>query len=246
MKSDKFWKGKKVLVIGHTSFIGSWLCVWLKELGAEVIGYGPRAYFENDNYNLCGLDKKITGIRGCIKDKEGLSAIFEEYKPEIVLDVHGFQNDASVYDFIINGTLNILDCIKEAESVKSVVMALSHECYEIKDEMWGYKETDKLSGSTPYSASMASMAHIIDSFRETYFNPKNILSHNKSLGTVRIGEIIGGGDWSEEGIIPAAAKAFEEKDSVVIKNPEGIKSWLHVLEPIRGMLILAQKMYENP
>lgn len=246
MKTDKFWKDKKVLILGHTGFKGSWLTIWLKELGANIVGYGLESKLEESNYILCNLSEKIVEVKADINDKEQLKKVFEENEPEIVINLVNSKEAIDVYETNIIGTKNVLECIKNTDSVKVAIMAISDKCYRIKEQMWGYREEDSLEGVSPYGASMASAALIIDSFRKKYLNPIDILSHNKSIASVRIGRVIGGGLWGEKRLIPECAKAFSNNDSVVIRNPESICVWQHVLEPIRGILILAQKMYENP
>ena len=250
MKVDKFWKNKKVLVLGHTGFKGSWLTVWLRELGADIIGYGLEPKRENDNYVLCKLNDKITDIKGDICNKELLNNIFNEYKPEIVINLVESKTNrgctSNIYERSIVGTLNVLECIKNTDSVKVAIMSTSDNCYDIREQMWGYREDDRLGGDNPESVSSACAGMIIDSYRNEYLDPQKILSHGKSVATVRIGKVVGGGEWNENEVIPACANAFSQKDSVVIRNPEAIRPWQHILEPIRGILILAQKMYENP
>ncbi|MCR5608449.1 MAG: CDP-glucose 4,6-dehydratase [Lachnospiraceae bacterium] len=252
MINTDFWKGKRVLVTGHTGFHGSWLSIWLNEMGAEVIGYSLSPNDDNDNYVLSNLNERITDLRGDIKDKEKLSNVFATEKPEIVLHLASQnQNDTvadstKVYENNILGTLNVLDCVRKTESVKVAVMVTSDKCYEDKSQIWGYREDDRLGGKDPYSASKACSELIISSYVNTYMNPDNYDVHGKSVASVRCGNVIGGGDWTKDRTIPECVKAFENDETLVLSNPAQIRSWLHVLEPTYGIILLAMKMYEEP
>ena len=250
MKAKNFWKDKKVLVVGHTSFHGSWLIIWLLEMGAKIVGYGLATDNEEDNYVLCKLDEKIKSYIGNVNDKEAINKVFEEEKPEIVIDLSTLMcNDKSsmdIYENRIMGTLNILNCIKNSSETKVGIIVNSDDCYEAKEQLWGYRENDTLGGYNPYSASQACSELIIASYRHTYLNMDNYSEHGKAIANVRVGKVIGGGDWSEESIIASCAKAFVNKDPAVIKCSNNMMPIQHVLEPIRGIIMLVEKMYENP
>lgn len=250
MKAKKFWKDKKVLVVGHTSFHGSWLIIWLLEMGAKVVGYGLATDNEEDNYALCKLDEKIKSYIGNVNDKEAINKVFEEEKPEIVIDLSTLMcNDKSsmdIYENRIMGTLNILNCIKNSSETKVGIIVNSDDCYEAKEQLWGYRENDTLGGYNPYSASQACSELIIASYRHTYLNMDNYSEHGKAIANIRVGKVIGGGDWSEDSIIASCAKAFVNKDPAVIKCSNNMMPIQHVLEPIRGIIMLVEKMYENP
>lgn len=250
MKAKNFWKDKKVLVVGHTSFHGSWLIIWLLEMGAKVVGYGLATDNEEDNYVLCKLDEKIKSYIGNVNDKEAINKVFEEEKPEIVIDLSTLMcNDKSsmdIYENSIMGTLNILNCIKNSSETKVGIIVNSDDCYEAKEQLWGYRENDTLGGYNPYSASQACSELIIASYRHTFLNMENYSEHGKAIANVRVGKVIGGGDWREESIIASCAKSFANKEPAVIKCSNNMMPIQHVLEPIRGIIMLVEKMYENP
>ena len=250
MKAKNFWKDKKVLVVGHTSFHGSWLIIWLLEMGAKVVGYGLATDNEEDNYVLCKLEEKIKSYIGNVNDKEAINKVFEEEKPEIVIDLSTLMcNDKSsmdIYENRIMGTLNILNCVKNSSETKVGIIVNSDDCYEAKEQLWGYRENDTLGGYNPYSASQACSELIIASYRHTFLNMENYSQHGKAIANVRVGKVIGGGDWSEDSIIASCAKAFVNKDPAVIKCSNNMMPIQHVLEPIRGIIMLVEKMYENP
>ena len=250
MKAKNFWKDKKVLVVGHTSFHGSWLIIWLLEMGAKVVGYGLATDNEEDNYVLCKLDEKIKSYIVNVNDKEAINKVFEEEKPEIVIDLSTLMcNDKSsmdIYENRIMGTLNILNCIKNSSETKVGIIVNSDDCYEAKEQLWGYRENDTLGGYNPYSASQACSELIIASYRHTYLNMDNYSEHGKAIANIRVGKVIGGGDWSEDSIIASCAKAFVNKDPAVIKCSNNMMLIQHVLDPIRGIIMLVEKMYENP
>lgn len=250
MKAKNFWKGKKVLVVGHTCFHSSWLIIWLLEMGAKVVGYGPATDNKEDNYVLAKLDEKIKSYIGKVNDKEALNKVFEVEKPEIVIDFSMLlcnENKAfDIYEEKIMGTLNILNTIRNSTDTKVGVIVNSDECYEVKEQLWGYRENDTLGGYNPYSASLACSELIIASYRHTYLNMDNYSEHGKAIANVRVGKVIGGGDWSEESIISSCAKAFVNKEPAVIKCSNNMMPIQHVLEPIRGIIMLVEKMYEKP
>ena len=251
MKAKKFWKDKKVLVIGHTGFHGSWLSIWLNELGADVVGYSLEPKTQMDNYVLSNLSKKIKDYRGDIRDKENLLEIIDIEQPEIIINLasstlKGNEEPSIIYEGNIMGTVNVLDCIRLSNSVKVGIMVNSDKCYEDKEQIWGYRENDSIGGDEPYSASKACSELIISSYRNTYLNPNNYDTHKKAVASVRTGSVIGGGDWNEENVIPSCAKAFTNKEPAIIKCLNKIRPWQHVLEPTYGIILLAEKMYNEP
>ena len=247
------YKGKTVLVTGHTGFKGSWLSIWLNELGAEVIGYALDPYTKKDNFVLSDLENKIVDIRGDIRDKKYLKEVFDKYKPEFVFHLAAqplvrlsYDNPVETYEINVMGTINVLECIRETPEAKIGIMITTDKCYENKEQIWGYRETDSLGGYDPYSSSKGAAEIAIGSWRSSYFNPKDYNKHGKSIASVRAGNVIGGGDWSLDRIIPDCIRALEKDKAINIRNPKAIRPWEHVLEPLNGYLLLGQKMYEEP
>lgn len=246
-----FFKGKNVLITGHTGFKGSWLSLWLVELGANVIGYALQPENQTDNYMLCGLDKDVKSIIADIRSKDDLKSVFKKHNPEIVFHLaaqpivsEGYRDIYNTYDINIMGTLNVLEKIKETESVKLGIMITSDKCYKNKEWVYGYRENDELGGDDPYSSSKACAELLVASYRKSYLDSQDFEKHNKLILTARSGNVIGGGDWSENRIIPDCIRALEQKEKIIIRNPNAIRPWQHVLEPISGYLKLASKSIE--
>lgn len=249
---EKTYKGKRVLVTGHTGFKGSWLSIWLNELGAEVIGYSLDPKSPKQNFVLSNLTDIITDYRGDVRDKNLLAKVFCEHEPEIVFHLAAqplvgtsYSNPQYTFDVNIMGTVNVLENIKETEATKAAVMITSDKCYQNNEWVWGYRENDKLGGHDPYSVSKACTELIISSYRYSFFNKMQQEGIVKSVASVRAGNVIGGGDWSSNRIIPDCIRALEEKRPIAVRNPNSTRPWQHVLEPLSGYLLLGAKMIED-
>ena len=251
---EGFYKGKRVLVTGHTGFKGSWLSIWLHELGANVVGVGLKPYSNRDNYVLSGIGGKITGdIRADIRDLQKMKSIFNEYKPEIVFHLAAqplvrlsYEHPVETYQTNVMGTINILEAIRITDSVKVGVMITTDKCYDNKEQLYGYKEDDPFGGYDPYSSSKGACEIAIQSWRRSYFNPEQYEKHGKSIASVRAGNVIGGGDWSLDRIIPDCIRALETDKPIEIRSPKSVRPWEHVLEPLSGYMLLAKKMWNDP
>jgi CDP-glucose 4,6-dehydratase len=250
---DNFYNGKRVLVTGHTGFKGSWLSIWLHELGAEVIGVALNPTSKRGNYVLSGIGDKITDLRGDIRDGRLMKEICEKYQPEIVFHLAAqplvrlsYEIPVETYETNVMGTINILEAIKVTDSVKVGVMITTDKCYENKEQIWGYRENEPMGGYDPYSSSKGAAEIAIASWRRSFFNPEEYEKHGKSIASARAGNVIGGGDWAADRIIPDCIRALEANKPIEIRNPKAIRPWQHVLEPLSGYLLLAQKMWEEP
>ncbi|MBU3101624.1 MULTISPECIES: CDP-glucose 4,6-dehydratase [Clostridium] len=249
---NNFYKDKRVLITGHTGFKGSWLSIWLKILGATVIGYGLDPYTEDDNFVVSGLKDRVIDIRGDIRDYNKLLGVFNIYKPEIVfhfaaqaLVKKSYENPKETYETNVIGTLNVLECIKNSATVKVSIMVTTDKCYKNIEQIWGYRENDPMGGYDPYSSSKGCVEILIDSYRNSFINPKDYKTHGKSLASVRAGNVIGGGDWSNDRIVPDCIRALKKNKDIEIRNPNAVRPWQHVLEPLSGYLLLATMMYED-
>lgn len=251
---DSFYKGKRVLVTGHTGFKGSWLSIWLNELGAKVVGVSLDPISKYDNYVLSGIGEKIEAdLRADIRNGVCLKKIFREYQPEIVFHLAAqplvrlsYEIPVETYEINVMGTINVLEAIRATDSVKVGVMITSDKCYENKEQIWSYRENDPMGGYDPYSSSKAATELAISSWRRSFFHPIQYDNHGKSLASVRAGNVIGGGDWAKDRIIPDCIRALESGCDIEIRNPKAIRPWQHVLEPLGGYLLLAKKMWNEP
>lgn len=252
---NNFYKGKRVLVTGHTGFKGSWLSIWLHELGAEVVGVALDPFTERDNYVLSGIGNKIKAdIRADIRDGEKMKEIFAEYQPEIVFHLAAqplvrlsYDIPVETYETNVMGTINIMEAIRAIDSVKVGVMITTDKCYENKEQIWGYRENEPMGGYDPYSSSKGAAEIAISSWRRSFFNPADYgKKHHVSLASVRAGNVIGGGDWALDRIIPDCIKAIEADEPIAIRNKKAVRPWQHVLEPLSGYMLLASKMWDEP
>lgn len=252
---NNFYKGKRVLVTGHTGFKGSWLSIWLHELGAEVIGVAQEPFTERDNYVLSGIGNKIKAdIRADIRDGKRMKEIFQEYQPEIVFHLAAqplvrlsYDIPVETYETNVMGTINVMEAMRATDSVKVGVMITTDKCYENKEQIWGYRENEPMGGYDPYSSSKGAAEIAIASWRRSFFNPADYgTKHHVSLASVRAGNVIGGGDWALDRIIPDCIKALEAGKAIDIRSPKAIRPWQHVLEPLSGYMLLAQKMWDEP
>ena len=245
-----FFKGKKVLVTGHTGFKGSWLCIWLHELGAAVVGVGLDPYSERDNFVLSGIGNKIEAdIRADICDGEMMKQIFAENQPEIVFHLAAqplvrlsYEIPVETYEVNVMGTIQIMEAIRATKSVKTGVMITTDKCYDNCEQLEGYVETDSFGGYDPYSSSKGACEVAIQSWRRSFFNPENYgKKHTVSLASARAGNVIGGGDWAKDRIIPDCIRALETTKIIDIRSPKAVRPWEHVLEPLSGYMLLSQK-----
>ena len=237
------WKGKKVLVTGHTGFKGTWLSIWLNKLGAEVIGYSLENYSNDKLFNDCNLREKIIDVRGDIRDLEKLKLLFEKYNPEFVFHLaaqplvrKSYLNPLETFETNMMGTINILECIKNS-NVSGAVIITTDKVYKNKEWVWGYRENDRLGGSDPYSCSKSCVELIVSSYRDSFFKDLD-----KLVATARAGNVIGGGDWSEDRLIPDCVRALINGQQIKIRNPRSTRPWQHVLEPISGYILLGEKL----
>ena len=249
MDHFEFYKGKRVLITGHTGFKGGWLTIWLQMLGAEVTGYALDPLYPNGVFTLSAISSTINDIRADIRDLNRLKRIISEVKPEIVFHLaaqpvvlESYLNPVETFDINILGSVNLLEAVRTAEGVRSVVMITSDKCYDNREWVWGYRENDPMGGHDPYSASKAAAELAINSYRESFFSK----SLKTGIASARAGNVIGGGDWTKHRLIPDMIRAFEKGVPVVIRNPEATRPWQHVLDPLGGYLMLGMNLFNQP
>ena len=242
------FKNKKILITGHSGFKGSWLATWLNMLGASVTGISLKPKIKPSHFELLQLESKIESIMLDITDFKSLNSKINEIKPDYIFHLAAQSIVRTSYEEPINtfktnviGTINLLESLKTLTNKCNVILITSDKCYENVEWIWGYKETDKLGGSDPYSASKAATEISIKSYIDSFFPSDS----NIKISIGRAGNVIGGGDWSESRIIPDAIKAWSKDEMLVLKNPNSTRPWQHVLEPLSGYIILAQKLSQN-
>jgi len=250
---NDFYKRKRVLITGHTGFKGSWLSIWLHQLGAEVVGIALDPSTSKDNFVLSGIGDKITDLRSDIRDNQSLKKIFIQFQPEIVFHLAAqplvrlsYDIPVETYETNVMGTIHVMEAIRTCKSVKVGVMITTDKCYENKEQIWGYRENEPMGGYDPYSSSKGAAEIAISSWRRSFFHPQQYIKHGKSIASARAGNVIGGGDWSLDRIIPDCIRALETGSPINIRNAQAIRPWQHVLEPLSGYLLLAMRMWENP
>ena len=244
------YHNKTVLVTGHTGFKGSWLVYWLKQMGANVIGYSLEAPTTPNHIDLLNLD--IISIIGDIKDLNKLDETFNKYKPDIVFHLAAqslvrpsYKNPIETYETNIIGTLKVFETSKK-HNVKAIVNITSDKAYENKEWLWGYRENDSMGGYDPYSSSKGCADLLANSYRNSYFNINDYKKrHNTLLATCRVGNVIGGGDWAQDRLIPDIMFSVSSHKKVSIRNPNATRPWQHVLEPLSGYLLIGQKLLEG-
>jgi CDP-glucose 4,6-dehydratase len=247
-----FWKGKRVLLTGHTGFKGSWLSLWLQSMGAQVVGYALAPPTNPSLFEVAEVGKEMTSIIGDIRDLERLRAAFAEHRPEIVFHMaaqslvrYSYIEPVETYSTNVMGTVNLLEAVRGMDSVKAVVNVTSDKCYENREWVWGYRENEAMGGYDPYSNSKGCAELVTASYRNSYFHPEKYKEHGVALASCRAGNVIGGGDWAEDRLIPDIMRAITQGEPVHIRNPHAIRPWQHVLEPLAGYLLLAQKLWEE-
>ncbi len=249
-----FYQNKRVLITGHTGFKGSWLTLWLVNLKAQVIGYSLEPPTQPNLFEVLNLREQIIHILGDVRDGEKLKEAIKEHKPEIVFHLaaqplvrYSYKHPKLTVETNVMGTVNLLEAVKSSESVRVVVVITTDKCYENKEWYYGYREIDPLGGYDPYSSSKACAELVGKAYRNSFFNPKDYgKTHWVSLATCRAGNVIGGGDWQVDRLIPDCVKALSKGEVIKIRNPYAIRPWQHVFEPLYGYLLLGKKMWEEP
>lgn len=257
------YKGRNVFVTGHTGFKGSWLCLWLKELGANVTGYSLPPPTDPNHFALLYLG--MVSITGDIRDFGKLKQAIQRCQPEIAFHLaaqplvrYSYKNPVETFETNVIGTVNVLEACRQTESVKAIVNITSDKCYENREWVWGYRENDPMGGYDPYSASKGCAELVASSYRNSFFNPSHPLTSSPShpltfspsnnsilLASARAGNVIGGGDWAEDRLLPDIMRAVSKGEKAIIRNPNATRPWQHVLEPLSGYLMLGQKLLEG-
>ena len=248
-----FWKDKRVFITGVTGFKGSWLAIWLTSLGAKVYGYALDPPTVPSLFVLSDLKDKIKFTNGDVRDIEALRQSVVECQPDIVFHLaaqpivrQSYEEPILTYETNVIGTAKLLEVVRTCTSVKAVVLITTDKCYDNKEWVWGYREIDPLGGYDPYSSSKACAELVISGYRSSFFNPQDYGNeHHVAIASARAGNVIGGGDWAKDRIVPDTIKALINGQTVVVRNPNAIRPWQHVLEPLCGYMMLAEKLYSD-
>jgi CDP-glucose 4,6-dehydratase len=245
----KMFHGKRVFVTGHTGFKGAWLTFLLKELGAEVMGYALQPEPGPSHFISLGMQDKINHVLGDVRDAANLNTAMQSFQPEIVFHMaaqalvkKSYADPAYTFETNVMGSVNLLDAVRQCSTVRSLVYITSDKCYENLEWVWGYRENDQLGGHDPYSASKAAAEIVFSAYARSFLDARPTLG----AATARAGNVIGGGDWAEDRIVPDCIRAIENKLPIKLRNPNATRPWQHVLEPLSGYMILAAKLYEQP
>jgi len=250
--SIDFWRGKKVLVTGHTGFKGGWLSLWLQSHGADVAGLSLPPPTSPSLFEKAALGEGMRSHIGDIRDFELVRRVLSDEKPEVVFHLaaqplvrYSYSNPIETYATNVMGTVHLLEAIRQVGGVRVVVNITSDKCYENKEWPWGYRENEAMGGYDPYSSSKGCAELVASSFRNSFFNAQDYSMHGVGLASVRAGNVIGGGDWAGDRLIPDMLRAIASGQPVVIRNPRAIRPWQHVLEPLNGYMTLAEHMWGN-
>ena len=244
------YRNKVVLLTGNTGFKGSWLSVWLRELGAKVIGFSLEPPSNPSNFHASFLRDKITHVHGDVRDASALEEVFRTYEPEIVVHMAAqaivrtsYDDPKQTFDTNVGGTVNVLESVRNAPRVKVFLNITSDKCYENREWVWAYRENDAMGGHDPYSASKGCAELVFSSYLRSFFSSGE---RNIGMASVRAGNVIGGGDWAKDRLIPDCVRALKDGKPIPIRNPQSVRPWQHVLEPLSGYLALGALLWQDP
>ncbi len=250
---NEFYKNKKILVTGHTGFKGSWLTLFLKQIGAHIRGISLEPKTSKDFFVVNKLDQFCDSSIFDISNYQLLQKTITEFQPDLIFHLaaqplvrYSYSNPLETYHTNVMGTANLLESIKNLKKKCAVVIITTDKVYENKEWHHPYRESDRLGGNDPYSSSKACSEIVASSFRNSFFHPDQYTRHQKSIATARAGNVIGGGDWSDDRLVPDIVKAIQKGTEIVIRNPEAVRPWQHVLDPLYGYLLLGAQLYESP
>ena len=250
MNDTTFWNGKRVFLTGHTGFKGSWLSIWLHSLGASVTGYALEPPTDPSLFELAKVGELMTSVIADIRDLERLKAEMAAASPDIVIHMaaqplvrDSYKIPVETYATNVMGTVHLLEAVRACHSVRAVVNVTTDKVYENREWVWGYRENEAFGGYDPYSNSKACSELVTAAYRSSYFNPADYTRHGVALASARAGNVIGGGDWAVDRLVPDILRAILTDEPVRIRNPYAVRPWQHVLEPLSGYLTLARKLY---
>lgn len=248
--TSSFWRGKRVFLTGHTGFKGCWLALWLEKQGAVVTGYALAPSTQPSLHALSRFQPATRSVIADIRDLDRLRAAVQECAPDVVFHLaaqplvrRSYTDPVETYSTNVMGTVNLLEAVRSCDTVRSVVIVTSDKCYENREWQWGYRENEPMGGYDPYSNSKGCAELVSASYRSSFFNEARYSEHGVALATARAGNVIGGGDWAEDRLVPDLLRAFGESRTADIRNPHAVRPWQHVLEPLRGYMLLAENLF---
>lgn len=245
-----FWQGKRVLITGHTGFKGGWLAIWLRRLGARVAGYALPPEGPSSLFTAARVGEGIAHVEGDLRDAECLRGAFAAHRPEVVFHLaaqslvrRGYREPVATFEVNVVGTANVLEAVRDRPEVRAVVVATSDKCYDNREWEWGYRESDRLGGRDPYSASKAAAELVTAAYRASFLPGDG--GRDVAVATVRSGNVIGGGDWAPDRLVPDILAALDAGRPARIRSPAALRPWQHVLEPLTGYLLLAERLWRD-
>jgi CDP-glucose 4,6-dehydratase len=246
-----FWKSRRVFLTGHTGFKGSWLALWLRMLGAEIYGYSLEPPTEPSLWRLLRLEGEFASELADVRDLESVQKAMGFFEPEVVIHMaaqplvrHSYQNPVETYAVNVLGTVHVLEAVRQAPSVRAAVVVTSDKCYENRERHEAYREHEAMGGHDPYSSSKGCAELVTSAYRRSFFPPNKFVEHRVAVASARAGNVIGGGDWAVDRLVPDIMRAWEKNETVLIRHPEAVRPWQHVLEPLSGYLTLAERLYQ--
>jgi len=249
----QFWKGRRVFLTGHTGFKGSWLALWLADMGAQVTGYALTPPTSPSLFEVAGIADMVTSITGDVRDAAQLSAALRQAAPEVVLHLaaqplvlESYRDPVGTYAANVMGTVHLLEAVRHCPGVKAVVNVTTDKCYENKEWVWGYRESEPMGGYDPYSSSKGCSELVTSAYRNSFFSPAAYAKHGVAVATARAGNVIGGGDFAADRLIPDCIRGIMKGEKIIVRNPESTRPWQHVLEPLAGYLMLAESLCKAP
>ncbi|WP_443113607.1 CDP-glucose 4,6-dehydratase [Herbaspirillum seropedicae] len=252
MIKPEFWAGRRVFLTGHTGFKGSWLSLWLTEMGAKVTGMGLAPETTPDLFNVARADSGMTSVIGDIRTADLVLKTMQAAKPDIVIHMaaqplvrYSYAEPVETYSTNVMGTVHVLEAVRKTPGVRAVVVVTSDKCYQNNNLDRAFLEEDAMGGHDPYSSSKGCAELVTTAYRSSYFSPSDYANHGVAIASARAGNVIGGGDWALDRLIPDVMRAITDGQSVRIRSPQAVRPWQHVLEPLAGYLILAQSLYEQ-
>ncbi len=247
------WQGRRVFLTGHTGFKGGWLALWLARRGAQIRGYALDPATEPNLFTVASVATVLDDIRGDIRDCAKLESSMVEFRPDVVFHLaaqpilrRSYTDPLGTYSTNVMGTAHVLEAVRKTSSVRAVVCVTSDKCYQNQEWVWPYRETEALGGFDPYSSSKACAEIVCAAYRTSFFSVNPLHEHHVGLATARAGNVVGGGDWSEDRLIPDLIRGFQAGQPVLIRRPKAVRPWQHVLEPLHGYMMLAERLHEGP